>query len=115
MNASDAKLVSVYTREVNGGIANFSPIVSGATERESVSFEVIIEAQAGYVLGSSGAPYLLTLVAFDITLGHNAYPSAAFNFSLIENFNNTTGLISQWPAYKSVFTVTLNQVQADAW
>jgi hypothetical protein len=114
MNASDAKLVSVYTREVNGGITNFSPRVSGAAAGESVSFEVIIEAQAGYVLGNSDAPYLLTLVAFDITSGHNAYPNAAFNFSVIENYNNTTGLISQWPTYKSVFTVTLNQVEADA-
>ncbi len=114
MNANDAKLVSVYTREANGGIANFSPRVSGAKEGESVSFEMVIEAQAGYVLGSSGAPYLLTLVAFDITSGHNAYPSSAFNFSVIENYNNNTGLISQWPTYKSVFTVTLNHAQADA-
>lgn len=115
MNASDAKLVSVYTREVNEGIANFTPRVSGAKEGESISFEVVIEAQAGYVLGNSGAPYLLTLIAFDITSGNNAYPGSTFNFNVIENFNNTTGLISQWPTYKSAFTVTLNQAQADAW
>ena len=115
MNANDAKLVSVYTREVNGGIANFSPRISGAKEGESVSFEVVIEAEAGYVLGSSGAPYLLTLVAFDSTLGNNAYPETAFHYRVTENFNNTTGLISQWPTYKSAFTVTLNQAQADAW
>ncbi len=114
MNANDAKLVSVYTREVNGNIPSFSPKVSGAADGESVSLGVVVEAQAGYVLGNSGAPYLLTLVAFDITSGNNAYPSAAFNYSVIENFNNTTGLISQWPTYKSVFTVTLNQAQADA-
>jgi len=114
MNANDAKLVSVYTREVNGDIANFSPRVSRATEGENVSFEVVIEAEAGCVLGGSGAPYLLTLVAFDSTLGNNAYPQTAFHYSVTENFNNTTGLISQWPMYKSVFTVTLNKAQADA-
>ena len=114
MNANDAKLVSVYTREVNGNIPSFCLRVSGAKEGESVSFEVIIEAQAGYVLASSGAPYLLTLVAFDITSGNNAYPGSAFNFSVIENYDNSTGLISQWPTYKSVFTITLTQTQADA-
>jgi hypothetical protein len=114
MNANDAKLVSVYTREVNGNIPSFCLRVSGATEGESISFEVAVEAEAGNVLGSSGAPYLLSLVAFDITLGQNAYPGTTFNYSLIENYNNSTGLISQWPTYKSVFTVTLNQAQADA-
>jgi hypothetical protein len=114
MNANDAKLVSVYTREVNGNIPDCSPRVSGATEGGSASFEVVVEAQAGYVLGNSGAPYLLTLVAFDITSGNIVYPCTAFNYRVTENFNKVTGTVSQWPEYRSVFTVTLTQVQAEA-
>jgi hypothetical protein len=114
MNANDAKLVSVYTRKVNGTIPSFSLRVSGALDGESVSFEVVIEAQAGYVLGNSGAPYLLSLVAFDITSGQNANPCDAFAKTVIEYFNSTIGTISQWPEYRSVFPVTLTQTQADA-
>ncbi len=114
MNANDARLVSVYPREVNGSIPNFSPRVSGTKVGESVSFEVIVEAGAGNVLGSSGAPYFLSLVAFDITLGQNAYPCTAFAKTVTENFKNTTGILSQWPEYKSAFTVTLTQDQARA-
>jgi hypothetical protein len=114
MNANDAKLLSVYTREVNGNIPSYSLRVSGVAGGESVSFEVVVEAGAGKVLGSSGAPYLLSLVAFDITLGQNANPSTAFVKTVTENFNNTTGITSQWPEYRSVFTVTLTKTQADA-
>ncbi len=114
MNANDAKLVSVYTREANGNIPSFCLRVSGAIDEESVSLEVVVEARAGWVLSNSGAPYLLSLVAFDITLGQNAYPCTAFAKTVTENFNNTTGSISQWPEYKSVFPVALTQAQADA-
>jgi len=114
MNADDAKLVSVYVREMNGNIPSFSLRVSGAGDGESVSLEVVVEAGAGKVLSNSGAPYLLSLVAFDITLGQNAHPCSAFVKTVVENFNNTTGNSSQWPEYRSVFTLTLTQAQADA-
>jgi len=114
MNANDARLVSVYTREVNGNIPSFCLKVSGAANGENVSLEVVVEGGAGMVLGRSGAPYLLSLVACDITLGQNADPSTAFAKTVVENFNNTTGNISQWPEYRSAFTVTLTQTQADA-
>ena len=113
MNANDAKLVSVYTRETNGHIPSDCLRVSGAAGRENVSFEVVVEARAGWVLGNSGAPYVLSLVAFDITLGQNAEPRAAFTKTMVENFTNTAGNSNQWPEYKSAFPVTLAQAQAD--
>ena len=114
MNANDAKLVSVYTREVNGNIPSFCLIVSGAADDENVSFEVVVEARAGWVIGNSGAPYVLSLVAFDITSGQNANPCDAFAKTVIEHFTTATGTSSQWPEYRSVFPVTLTQAQADA-
>jgi hypothetical protein len=114
MNANNVKLVSVYTREVHGNIPGYCLRVSGTTDEESASLEVVVEARAGWVLGNSGAPYVLSLVAFDITLGHNAEPSAAFMKAVVENFTNATGNSSQWPEYKSVFPVTLTRTQADA-
>src|SRR5947209_9787776 len=103
MNANNEKLVSVYTREVHGNNPSFFLRVSGMADEESTSLEVVVEARAGWVLGNSGAPYLLSLVAFDITLGHNAEPSTAFIKAVVENFTNATGNCSQWPEYRSVF------------
>lgn len=114
MNPNDAKLMSVYTRETNGSIPSDCLRVSGAPDGENVSFEVVVEARAGWVLGNSGAPYVLSLVAFDITLGHNAEPCAAFTKTIVENFTNTAGNSSPWPEYKSVFPVILTRTQADA-
>ena len=114
MNANNAKLVSVYTREVYGNIPGFCLRVSGTTDEESTSLEVVVEARAGWVLGNSGAPYVLSLVAFDITLGHNAEPYTAFMKAVVENFTNATGNSSQWPEYRSVFPVILTRTQADA-
>jgi hypothetical protein len=114
MNANDAKLVSVYTQEANGNIPSGCLRVSGAADDENVSFEVVVEARAGWVLGNSGAPYVLSLVAFDITSGQNANPCDTFAKTVREHFNTATGTSSQWPEYRSVFTVTLTQPQADA-
>jgi hypothetical protein len=114
MNANSAILVSVYTREVHGNIPCFCLRVSGTRDEESASLEVVVEARAGWVLGNSGAPYVLSLGAFDITLGHNAEPSTAFMKAVVETFTNATGNSSQWPEYKSVFPVTLTRTQADA-
>ena len=114
MNANDAQLVRVYTRETGRSIADHSPRVSGAAAGGNVSFEVVVEAEAGDVLGGIGAPYLLTLAAFDKTTGQLAAPSTAFAKNPTEAFNANYGNISKWPLYKSYFTVTLTQAQADA-
>jgi hypothetical protein len=114
MNAHNAKLVSVYTREVHGNIPGYCLRVSGKADETTASLEVVVEAKAGWVLGNSGAPYALSLVAFDITLGCNAEPYTAFMKAVAENFTKATGNCSQWPEYKSVFPVTLTRSQADA-
>jgi hypothetical protein len=114
MNANDAKLVSVYTREEKGTIPSCCLRVSGVIDEEGASLEVVVEAKAGWVLGYSGAPYTLSLVAFDITSGRNAEPCAAFMKTVVENFTNIAGNSSQWPEYRSVFPVALTQTQADA-
>jgi hypothetical protein len=110
MNANDAQFVRVYTREVGGAIADNSLVVSGGAH----NFDVIVEAEAGSVLGGGGAPYLLSLTAFDWTTGNNATPATAFTFSVPENFNTTTGTINKWPSYEENFRVTLTAAQATA-
>ena len=114
MNANDAKLVSIYTQEVNGHIPSCCLRVSDAADGESIAFEIVVEAEAGIVLGRSGAPYILSLVAFDITAGHNANPCDAFMKTVTEHFSKRFGTVSQWPEYKSVFPVMLTQAQANA-
>jgi hypothetical protein len=114
MNANDAKIVSVYTRVGNGNIPSVCLRVSVPIDEENPAFEVVVEARAGWVLSNSSAPYLLSLVAFDITSGQNANPCTAFVKTVTEHFNSTTGTSSQWPEYKSVFPVMLTQAQADA-
>jgi hypothetical protein len=110
MNANDAQFVRVYTREVGGVIADNSLAVSGGAH----NFDVIVEAEAGSVLGGSGAPYQLSLTAFDWTTGDNAAPAGAFTFNVTEYFSSSTGTIQKWPSYEENFRVTLTAPQATA-
>ena|SRR6266571_1159457 len=108
-NPNDADLVRIYTREAGGTIAATTPHVSIGGH----SFEVVVEAEAGSVLGGSSQPYTISLVAFDLTAGAN--PGAPFNVSTAgEHFDAVSGNISVWPSYEEKFTITLTAAQAAA-
>jgi len=98
-------------REVNEAVADNSLVVTNAPN----SFDIIVEAEAGSVLGTSLAPYQLTLTAFDRTTGDLAAPAAKFTKSVAEAFNPATfGNIGKWPNYESKFTVALTAADAKA-
>lgn len=108
-NPNDADLVRIYTREAGGTIAATTPHVSTGGH----SFEVVVEAEAGSVIGGSLQPYTISLVAFDLTAGAN--PGAPFSTSTAgQHFDNVSGNISVWPSYEERFTITLTAAQATA-
>jgi hypothetical protein len=113
MNANDAQLVRISTRETNGKIADFTPGVSGAAIGGNISFDLVEAAEASLPLSASGADYTLSLTAFDKTIGIAAEPSSALTLKVKESFDSSYGNIESWPRYESQFPVTLTQAQAD--
>jgi hypothetical protein len=106
MNPNDARLVRIYTRKQNGVVADETPI--GGTNGGTASFEVVVEGEAGDVLGASGAPYQLRISAIDLTDVNN--PESAQN-----DFTQDANAAFQapdWPQFRKVFTVALNDVPA---
>jgi hypothetical protein len=103
-NANNAKLVRIATRALGSHIATTTPLATGYN-----SFEVVVEARAGSVLGASAQPYSLAISALDITTGTNPH-SEANNFSQqrLERFSASYG----WPNKAATFTVTLNALMA---
>lgn len=98
MNPNDAELVRIYTASLSG-FPDQTPI-TGTTPNTDVQFKVIVEGEAGEVLGQSGQPYDLTIQALDITNGTN--PGASFTQAAPGAF-----MAPNWPNYKNEFTVTI--------
>jgi hypothetical protein len=99
-NANTAKLVRIATAPLGSSIS--SPIPLNALNHQ---FDVIVEGKSGSVLGVSGQPYGLQILAYDLTTGTNPH-SAANNFSQqrTERFYDAYG----WPEKVATFTVTVN-------
>ena len=62
MNANDATLTGLATAQSGSRVADTTPNAPA-----SGSFDLVMEAVAGSALGSSGAPYTLTISAIDLT------------------------------------------------
>jgi hypothetical protein len=103
-NAYNATLARVATRPWGGYMTSTTPLATGGDR-----FEVVVEGRAGVVLATSGQPYTIEIVAFDITAGVNPH-SALNNFTqrITEQFDVADG----WPYKVAVFTVTLNNRDA---
>lgn len=105
MNANNARLVRITTRALGGSVPNELPLTSGKGNQ----FSVVVEGTAGRVLGRSGQPYMLEIVALDITAGANPHSEANhFTQRRLEQFDATHG----WPDKVSIFTITLNDLAA---
>jgi hypothetical protein len=104
-NAQNAKLVRVTTRSLGGSVPDQMPLTSG---REN-QFDVVVEGIAGNLLSTSGQPYSLEIVAFDVSAGANPH-SEGNNFTQerLEEFDAVYG----WPSKVATFTVTLNDIAA---
>jgi len=109
MNPNHSQLIRIYTQKTNGGVAaapDLTPI--GGTVGDIADFEVVIEGEAGTVLGDSGAPYTLALSAIDLTDVNN--PNSAANV-FTHTFNEAwTKALWLSPTYRKVVKVTLNDV-----
>jgi hypothetical protein len=104
-NALNAKLVRVTTRALGGSVPNEIPL----TSTRSNQFSVVVEGTAGRILGASGQPYMLEILAFDITAGANPHSEAnRFTQRRLERFDATHG----WPEKVSFFTITLYDLVA---
>jgi len=103
-NANNAKLVRVATRPWGNSISSTTLLASGGDR-----FQVVVEGKAGFVLATSGQPYTIEIVAFDITAGVNPH-SASNNFTqrITERFYDVYG----WPQKVAVFTIILNDRDA---
>src|SRR5689334_20754082 len=70
MNANGAMLTAVSTAQTGSTVADTAPNAPA-----SASFDLIIRAVAGSALGSSGAPYTLTISAIDLTAVSQGWPT----------------------------------------
>ena len=70
MNANDALLTAVATAQTGSTVPDIAPNAPA-----SASFDLIIRAAAGSALGSSGAPYTLTISAIDLTAVSQGWPT----------------------------------------
>lgn len=104
-NAQTARLVRVTTRALGGAVPSETPLAAGNGNK----FDVVVEGLAGRLLSTTGQPYSLEIVAFDVTAGCNPH-SERNNFTQrrLEQFDGVDG----WPNKLAIFTVTLNDPAA---
>ena len=62
MNANDARIVRLFTAQVDGTVEDNTP---NANAQVLDQFDLILQAEVGGVLGNSGANYTLTFVAIN--------------------------------------------------
>jgi hypothetical protein len=104
-NAYNARLVRVTTRASGGSVPTEFPL----TRADSTHFDVVVEGTAGRVLATTGQPYSLEIVAFDITAGANPHSERNhFTQRRLEQFDAVDG----WPSKLATFTVTLDDPAA---
>jgi hypothetical protein len=82
VNANDATLTALVTTQSGSMVADNTPNApAGAT------FDLVVAAVAGSALGSSGAPYTLTISAIDLTAVTQPWPAR----TLHQAFDTATG------------------------
>jgi hypothetical protein len=69
MNANDAKLTALTTAPSGSTVEDSAPNAPA-----SGSFDLVLEAVAGCVLGNGGAPYTLTVSTIDLTSVSRPWP-----------------------------------------
>jgi len=104
-NAQDAKLVRVTTRALGGSVSSQIPLTAGKDNR----FEVVVEGISGILLSTSGQPYALDIVAFDISAGANPHSE---NNNFTQGRSEAFDPVDGWPSKIATFTVTLNDIAA---
>ena len=87
MNANDARIVRVFTAQVDGTVEDNTPNANAAVPDQ---FDLILQAEVGGVLGNSGANYTLTFTAINDDMVTRQV-SLNYNIRLVsENFQVTS-------------------------
>ena len=82
MNANDATLTGLATAQTGSRVADTTPNAPA-----SGGFDLVMKAVAGSALGSSGAPYTLTISAIDLSAVSQPWPPQ----TLHQAFDAATG------------------------
>ena len=102
MNANDATLAELATAQTGSRVQDDAPNAPAGG-----GFDLIIAAAAGSALGSSGAPYTLTISAIDLTAVSQPWPAQILH----QAFDTATGwkLSGTGPDYEctQTFPVTV--------
>lgn len=73
MNGNDARIVRLFTAQLGGVVEDNTP---NASSPPATRFDLILQAEAGAILGNSGANYTLTFTAIN---DDTVTPEAALN------------------------------------
>jgi hypothetical protein len=76
VNANDATLTELATAQTGSTVADTAPNAPA-----NPGFDLVLRAVAGSALGSSGAPYTLTISAIDLTAVTQAWPALTYHQS----------------------------------
>ena len=100
MDANDAMLTALATAQTGSTIGHTAPNAPA-----SASFDLVVDAVAGSSLGSSGAPYTLTISAIDLTAVSQGWPTQ----TLHQAFDTANGweLSGAGPDYRCTQTVAV--------
>lgn len=100
MNANDATLTELATAQSGSMVADSAPNAPASS-----GFDLVVEAVAGSALGSSGAPYTLTISAIDLTAVSQAWPT----LTLHQAFDKASGwkLSGTGPDYECIQTLPI--------
>ena len=100
MNANDATLTALATAQSGSMVGDNAPNAPANS-----SFDLVLEAVAGSALGSSGAPYTLTISAIDLTSVNQGWPTQ----TLHQAFDAANGwqLSGVGPDYQCTQTVAV--------
>jgi hypothetical protein len=85
MNANDARFSQLFVAGNNSKVQDDSPNESGGAAGND--FDLLLKAEAGGVLGDSGAAYTLFITAYDVTAGTAEPDLNPFSVPNKENFN----------------------------
>jgi len=100
VNAHDATLTALSTAHTGSMVTDAAPNAPAAG-----TFDLVLNAIAGSALGSSGAPYTLTISAIDLTAVTQGWPTQ----TLHEAFDAANGwtLSGTGPDYQCIRTIAV--------
>jgi hypothetical protein len=88
VNANDAQLIEVLTAQHGSTIEDNAPNSPAPGQAAATSYDVVVEGNAGNVIGNSTGQYTLTVTAIDLT---TMAPAAALSVGpLTQAFNTPT-------------------------